>query len=401
MKKEYLILIMAVLLSFGCQKREVVDPNIKPESADGLIELRSGATLSSRAANEGIRGAQFVAGDQIGVTAVFVDVEAAELNPEAALVANWADTMHFDNAPAKFSTLSGDGSLSVFKWGENGEGGIHNRYYPSRIREIFLVGYYPYSADNYTPGVKDATAELGRHPTLGVVLTDDMAPPVGPAPATGTSVGDVYTKDNHLKQADILRYADYTSEGKVASTNPLASMTFSHALAQIRFTLERSEFATICYFRKIEFHTVKRGVLNLATGDFTYAEAVNAREAFYEFGFSGETAPKIPIKGEEGAPIDILNSSYSVESAPELNYPMVFPLPKSIGKLGMIKLYTTLTDSPDDEAYQVYDIPLETLADFVAGGLNTMNITIAKVHIELKATIEAWGTGSQAELPAE
>lgn len=378
MKKVFLL---ALSLTTAMSCKTAVTPGITPDEANAeLIALSVGSI--SRAGNEGVRDILFATGDQIGVIGVNPDDQATPTKPQ------WPDTC-FDNRPALWLENSPTESptFSHFVWGPAGEGGImHNQYYPGSKKKLYIYAYYPYSGTNY---VKPTDTPSADGPKLKVALSDGAI--------AGTD------DDVNKKQADVLYYISgnpappSTTPTTFSSESKMVSMTFQHALAQLRFVLKRPAGAAAGKFVKLVFKTAKNATMDIATGAFTYDGSATYKDASYT------------ITPKEGDAVDIPEDDGSVTPFVGLdilkNTPlMIFPLSLDNAKLGELVLtvdFSKTVGSPDTKDITV---DLGNLKDaLVAGSLNTYTLSVNYHVIELKASITAWDTanGSNNDLDAE
>lgn len=383
MKNKNLLLLAGALLLLGACKREITPPDY--DSENQVISLTSGAVLG-RAANVGMRE-QFEAGDQIGVFALYATTPTDGTNP----MPRWDTAAHFENTVAAFvSNNTATPIVTSFGWGPAAEGQEFNKYYPAKKRQIFLCSYYPYVAagvgSNYIGITPEAATDEKRQPKLKVEL---MHGPIGVSSA----------EDVLLKQPDILHYFGATP---ISSAVPTSTLTYNHALAQIRFTVKRPDNSAPCKFVKLVFKTTAKGVLNLATGEFAYdaaeADLSNRRDAVYTIELADTTKSAIPEKGSDPFNyLDVLNPDKDAK----FNYLMVLPLVAAEAEKSDLKL-TCDFGVGDVPNIRQFNIPLTgSLTNWTPGKLNTLAINVEQFTVTLSASITPWAEGDVIELPAE
>lgn len=380
--KRVFILALSVASLVACKKN--VEPTIdngKNEKSDVMISLSSLAP-ASRAANEGVREDLFETGDQIGVIAVHSDDAAGPTPPEAP---NWAEAVYFDNKPAMFTAEKVEEpalnpKVSLFEWGATGEGGlVANQYYPAKKGKIFLFAYYPYSTTNYV-----APDGASSTPMLNIELSD------------GTIAGVTVEAENaevdaNLRQADVMYYGAAASISSIApNATPLA---FQHGLAQLNFMVKLAAGASPCKLTKIEFKTVKTGVMDITTGGFTYETTTTDYEKAAVYTITPKTVISIPKDSEP---------AYNILAENEGTPLMIFPLDAATIQKGelIVTCDFSATSTPDEKELNV---SLASVTNsFVQGKLNVFNISVSLSMIKLEATIAPWDpAGSIETLPAE
>lgn len=380
--KRVFILALSMASLVACKKN--VEPTIdngKNEKSDVMISLSSLAP-ASRTANEGVRQDLFETGDQIGVIAVHSDNATGPTPPEAP---DWAEAVYFDNKPAMFTAEkveepAPNPKVSLFEWGATGEGGlVANQYYPAKKGKIFLFAYYPYSTTNYV-----APDGAGSTPMLNVELADGTIAGV-------TVEAEGSTLDANLRQADVMYYGATTSISSIApNTTPLA---FQHGLAQLNFMVKLAAGASPCKLTKIEFKTVKKGVMDITTGGFTYETTTTDYEKAAVYTITPKVAVNVPKDSD---------AAYNVLAENGGSPLMIFPLDAATIQQGelIVTCDFSTTNTPDEKQLNV---SLASVTNpFAQGKLNVFNISVSLSMIKLEATIAPWDpSGSVETLPAE
>lgn len=378
--KKLLLVAMAVASIVSCQKTDVTTPPTEPQ--EGLIQLSMGG-VSSRAGNAGMLTV-FEAGDQIGVVAAMLK----EGDPSTI---EWTAPIHINNKPAAWLSNSTpqpatDPVISTFKWGPAGEGGsLHDQFYPKKDRALSLFAYYPYtsSADSL---IYDATTKT---PNLLITLKDGKV-------TSGASTIDGTTPavpDANIIQADVM-WAKGVSKAttpldSVSRLDPLATLEFKHALAQVNFKVNKAADAADCFFDQIEFLTYKNGKLDITTGDIELTMPTSQTDS-----------AKYVITDNSGAQIDLAGISIITTGKPLMILPTKTEDESKICKIRLrVNVGTEL--KPD---YTWFDVATTGLKPFNQGKLNTITLSLSKTGVTLTAKINPWVDNTPDEdttLPVE
>lgn len=374
--KRVLFFTLAAAAIVGCQRSPEL-PNV-PEnealtdeillSAAGTVSL--GKATGDTTANYGPRLNEFVLNDQVGIYAVYTKKNNSNIEPD------WADApttgtartgRYFDNKPAactgfetKTSPLTG--RWAKFLWGNTGQGGVGiDQLYPKGEDSIFVYAYYPFHKDS----MKMSTTEGPRRE----IRLDTLNP---------------------LKQADIL-WAVGESQAAVPvpyvkRKDPLAPLTFKHALAQLNFKVYRKGAkVAACQFVSIKFRCPVYGQMRITDGNM-YITNSTVKDSVGTYSVSEGQVTDTEIKYEANvADIShLLTTPY-----------MVLPLSETQAKACSleVKLYFGTKSAGEEPAnVRTYDIDLTSIKQFVQGSMNTLSLGVGDTNIELLADIEPWDT---------
>lgn len=367
--KKLLFSAIAIMSIVGCQKSGVTTPETEPQ--DGLIRLSMGG-ISSRSGNAGMREV-FEAGDQIGIVATLLK------DDDPATISWDATPIHIDNKPAAWlsnttpTTPGADLVISTFKWGPKGEGGLsHDQFYPKKDRSLALFAYYPYTAATDSL-IYDATT---KEPILVIKLKDG-------------EVSTAEETDANVIQADVM-WAKGVSKAttpldSVSRLDPLATLDFKHALAQVNFKVSKSADAADCYFDQIELLTYKDGKLNITTGVIELTKPNTPTDS-----------AKYVIKDNSGAPITAAGIDIITTGKPIMVLPTKTAAESEICKIRLRVNYGTDV-KPD---YMWYDVETKGIKPFNQGKLNTITLALSKTGVALTAKIDPWVANDAADDPS-
>lgn len=366
----FFALIAATVL--GCKRSADINVDPEPELTDAIMLSAGGPVVLGRAvgdttANKGPRLNEFVLEDQIGVYAVYTKKDGANIAPDWSEPVEGARTgRYFDNKPATCKGFSAkDGSnpatrWASFLWGNTGQGGVGvDQLYPKGEDSIFVYAYYPYHQDSM---VMNTTAGPSRK-----IRLDTITP---------------------LKQSDVLwavgKSRASTPVPYVKRKDPLAPLTFKHALAQLNFKVYRKgSSVAACQFVSIAFRCPVYGAMRITDGDM-YITNSTVKDSVGTYTILGNQVTHTDIEYNSD-----LSQIQHLLATPYMVLPMSEAQAKAC-KL-IVKLYFGKGDpSTDPTNVRTYDITLTNIKEFVQGSLNTLSLGVGDTNIELLADIEPW-----------
>lgn len=385
MKRVLFFALMAAAV-VGCKQSTDINTDPEPELTDAIM-LSSGApVVLSRAAgdttfNQGPRLNEFVMDDQIGVYAVYTKKNASAVEPD------WSDApttgtartgRYFDNKPASCKafvtkTTPATGRWASFLWGNAGQGGVGvDQLYPKGEDSIFIYSYYPYHADSM---VMDNTVGPRRNIRLDTL--------------------------NPLKQADILWAVGQSKAVApmpyVKRKDPLAPLTFKHALAQLNFKVyKKGAQVKDCQFVGISFRCPVYGQMRITDGDMYVTNSI-VKDSVGTYKITGAQATETELT--YNADIKQIGHLLAIPY-------MVLPMSELQARkctLNVSIYYGKSDPDTDPTNVKTYPIDLTNIKAFVQGSLNTLLLGVGDTQIDLLADITPWDNtlGNDSELDIE